>query len=322
MIVAEFTFQGVVDGQAIYARKWSAEKTRTLDTTSDTSFVGMPKAIVQIAHGMAEHIGRYDTFAGMLVQNGFIVYGNDHRGHGKTAGAVERVGYAGEDGFERSVEDMHVLARLAREENPGLPLFLFGHSMGSFLSRRFIERYGGDLDGVVLSGTAGDPGLLGKAGVWLARLEMMRKGLASPSTLLNRLTFGGYNKGFKPAHTEFEWLSRDAMEVDKYIEDPYCGGVFSAGFFHDLARGLLRINSQEHFERVPKDLPMLLLAGDRDPVGNHAKGVLEVFGKYQKAGVIDVTYKIYPGSRHEILNERNRAKVYEDVVSWLEEQML
>ncbi|MGJ7910139.1 lysophospholipase [Neobacillus sp. LXY-1] len=301
---SEFTFQ-TKDGVDIFASKWEMDQ-------------GVPRAIIQIAHGMAEHINRYDKFARELVSQNFIVYGNDHRGHGKTGDKMNSIGYfADEQGFEKVVLDMRELTSIIKKEHPATPIFLFGHSMGSFLSRRYIQLFGDQLSGVILSGTGGDPGIMGKVGKMVASLEIKRKGGRTPSPLLNNLTFGSYNKAFKPTRTEFDWLSRDEKEVDRYIEDPFCGGIFSAGFFHDLLGGLEIINRHENIVKIPAKLPILLLAGSKDPVGGNTKGVLKTYESYKQAGLEDVTYKFYESARHEILNETNKTEVYKDIIHWL-----
>ncbi len=294
------------DGEKVFVNEWHPEDT------------GKVNAVVQIAHGMAEHSGRYSSFAEVLVNAGFAVYAHDHRGHGETAGALENIGYfADENGWELVVEDTHRITEIIKERLPGIPVFLFGHSMGSFISRNYIFLHGEDLHGVILSGTAGDPGLLGSIAILLAKLEIIRKGGKAASPLMNYLTFSDYNKQFRPNRTDFDWLSRDNDEVDKYIEDPFCGGIFSAGLFLDLLRGLKQINRRQNAERIPKDLPIYLMSGDRDPVGKNGKGVLQVFKAFEKTGIGDVDCKLYQGGRHEMLNEINREEVYKDIIEWL-----
>ncbi|GAX90300.1 alpha/beta hydrolase [Effusibacillus lacus] len=300
---ATFSFPSV-DGTEIHVYKW----------TPDTEV----KGIVQIAHGMAEHAGRYSHFAEALTGEGYAVYANDHRGHGRTAGQQENLLYfADENGWELVLEDMHQLSQLIKREHPGLPLFLLGHSMGSFLARSYIQQYGGELSGVLLSGTGGTPGILGYIGTALARMEIRNKGRKGKSALLTNLTFGNYNKAFQPARTEYDWLSRDSNEVDKYIHDPYCGGMATAGFYADMLTGIQHLDKPERLGKIPEDLPIFLFSGDKDPVGNNSRGVLQTYRNFRKAGVKDVSCKLYPGGRHEMLNEINKAEVYRDVIDWL-----
>jgi alpha-beta hydrolase superfamily lysophospholipase len=280
---------------------------------------GPVKAVVQVAHGMAEHSERYARFAERLTAAGYAVYAGDHRGHGGTAREASDAGYfADRDGWDTVVDDLHLLAERAREENPGLPFFLFGHSMGSFLSRTYAARFGGELDGLVLSGTAGDPGILGKVGLVLASVEARLRGPRHVSRLMDTLTFGQYNSAFKPNRTKFDWLSRDEAEVDLYVADELCGNVFTSGFYTDLLRGLAAVNSDKEVARVPKDLPVHLVAGSLDPVGGQGKGVRQVADQYTRLGVRDVTVKLWPEARHEILNETNRDEVADEVVDWLD----
>lgn len=277
-----------------------------------------PRAIVQISHGMAEHIQRYDNFARELVSQNIFVYGNDHRGHGVTGKMSNSLGYfADEDGFEKVVNDMFQLTSIIENEYPDVPIFLFGHSMGSFLSRRYIQLFGQKIAGVILSGTGADPGVMGKIGRLIAAREMKKKGRKSPSPLLNNLTFGSYNKGFRPNRTEFDWLCRDEKEVDKYIADPFCGGVFTSGFFNDLLGGLEVINKTIKISAIPTELPIYLISGSKDPVGNNTKGVLKIYQAFKQAGIMDVTYQFYDNARHELLNETNKEVVIADIMTWI-----
>ena len=301
-------------------------KTTTVTTADGTPLhtyiwepAGAPKAIVQIAHGMAEHAARYDRFAEALTAAGYVVYAEDHRGHGQTHPVGPDHGYfADEDGFHTVVEDLHEVTELARDEHPDVPVFLFGHSMGSFLARAYAAAYGGELAGLILSGTAGDQGLLGKAGAAIAAVESRIRGRRAVSPMLDNLSFGAYGKAFKPNRTKFDWLSRDPEEVDKYVADPLCGNVFTAGFYADLLGGLAYIHDPKTSAKVPKDLPIHLLAGAMDPVGANSKGVEQVAGQYRKAGVQEVTTRFYVDGRHEMLNETNRDEVTADVIAWLD----
>lgn len=303
------TFQAD-DGKEIFYHQWLPEDKERI------------KAIVQIAHGMAEHSKRYHRFAEALTKEGFAVYANDHRGHGQTAGSLENVGYfADENGWNLVVEDMHKLTETIKSNHPNIPVFLFGHSMGSFLSRNYIFRYGNDIQGVILSGTGGDPGLLGKIENFVAKRESKNKGKKFRSPLLKNLSFGKFNNAFKPNRTEFDWLSRDDAEVDTYVNDPYCGGDFTAGFYEDLLSGLGVVNSFKNTRKVPKNLPIYLFSGEKDPVGNNTKGVKQIFKAYQKAGIKDVTCKFYKDGRHEMLNEINREEVFSDIIIWLNDHM-
>ena len=295
------------DGTPIHTNRWLPE--------------GTARAVVQIAHGMAEHSDRYERFAQALTAAGYAVYASDHRGHKGTAGDHSAEGYfADTDGWATAVADLRAVTDHARTEQPGLPVFLLGHSMGSFLSRSYVAEPGAadQLTGLVLSGTAGDPGPIALAGIAVSTLQGKLRGRRHRSGLMNSLSFGQYNAAFKPNRTEFDWLSRDPAEVDKYVADEWCGNVFTAGFYQDLLGGLRRINSDALVARVPKDLPILVLSGDQDPVGNSGKGPTAVAAQYEKAGVEDVTLTLYPGGRHEMLNETNRDEVTADIIAWLD----
>jgi len=280
---------------------------------------GAPKAVVQIAHGMAEHAARYEGFAEHLTARGYAVYAQDHRGHGKTAGSLEHVGYfADSDGFEKVVEDLYAVTRTIQAAHPELPIFLFGHSMGSIIARAYVMSHADALRGLVLTGAGGDPGALAKVGAALAFGEGLVRGRKARSKLLDTMTFGRFNDAFKPARTGFDWLSRDKAEVDKYIADPWCGGTFTAGFFGDLLHGVGVVNNPANIAAVPKDLPIFVLSGEKDPVGDNGKGVRQVVEQYRTAGVRHVEMHLYPLARHEILNETNRDEVMRDISAWLD----
>ncbi|HWR23613.1 MAG TPA: lysophospholipase [Feifaniaceae bacterium] len=273
-----------------------------------------PRAIVQIAHGMAEHIGRYAPFAEYLCANGFAVVANDHAGHGQSADLSVK-GYFGEqDGWASVVADMKKLHDHAAELMPGIPYILFGHSMGSFLARSYAARYPEDGSALILSGTAGKNPAAG-VGALLAKREKRRNGDKKPSERLNTMSFASYNKPFLPSRTGFDWLSRDTEQVDRYVEDPLCGFVFTAEGFFDLLSGIREISSVSWAKKVP-DVPIYIFSGEKDPVGNNGRGVKQVAGWLKDTGHA-VTLKLYPEGRHEMLNEVNRTEVYEDVLRFL-----
>lgn len=306
---SQFTYTSS-DQRKINAYSWQPEDGHTI------------KAIVQLSHGMAEHIQRYDAFSHFLTQNGFVVYGNDHRGHGQSITAPDDRGYFAEkNGFELVVDDMFRLTAIAKNAYPDIPVFIFGHSMGSFLTRRYMVKYGKHINGVVLSGTGGDQGFLGKIGLQLAKLEKRRIGARTPSKLLDKLIFGNFNKFIPNARTPFDFLTRDEAVVDAYIADEACGFIESAGFYTDLLYGINLVHKQEQIERIPKTLPVFLIAGTEDPVGHFGKGVRKVYEQYQSEKLLDIQMHLYKGSRHELLNEWNKDEVYNDVLAWLEERV-
>jgi len=277
-----------------------------------------PKAILQLAHGMAEHILRYRDFANFLVQNQIFVVGNDHRGHGQTGQKSGLLGYFAENnGFSRVIDDLNEVNQHIREEYPNTPIIIMGHSMGSFLVRGFLQRYHGKVSGAILSGTGGNPGLLGKIGKWIAKSQVKKLGKKTVSPLMNKLTFSSYNKKLTDVQTTVDWLSRDRKEVQKYQEDPLCGFIPTTGFFYDLLDGVEVIHRKEEMSKMDKSVPILFFSGDHDPVGRNAKGVQEVISDYKKLGIVDIDYIFYKEGRHEMLNEINRDEVYQDVLSWI-----
>ena len=279
---------------------------------------GEIKGIVQISHGMTENVLRYDEFANHLNNEGFIVYGHDHRGHGLTAKTKDELGYiADNEGFDWLVRDLYEIIKNVKEDNKGLPIYLFGHSMGSFVSQRFIELHGNEIDGVILSGSNGEPTKLIPLGILLSSIEIKLFGRRHTSKIMDKLSFGDFNRKFKPNRTPYDWLCSVDSEVDKYIANEYCGFVCSASFYYDLLRGLKAIHKDENFNSIPKDLPIYILAGDMDPVGFFGKGIVNLYNKLKSTGIKDVKYKLYKGKRHEILNEDNKLEVMKDVSAWL-----
>jgi len=275
-----------------------------------------PKAMLHIFHGMAEHSGRYTEFSEYLNNHGIIVYASDHRGHGKTAGIIEELGYIGDDGFNTIVEDKHVIFKQMKQEHPELPTFLLGHSFGSFLAQEYIIRYGSELNGAILSGSAAQKGLLIYAGRVIASFERLIFGEKKQSKLLDRLSFGSYNKRIKDDTHKFSWLSTDKKEVIKYEEDSFCGSVFTTGFYYYFFRGLAKLYEKKRLSSISLELPIYIASGEEDPVGGYGKLVKQLFKVYKEIGVKDVQIKLYPGFRHEILNEVNKNEVYSDLLNW------
>jgi alpha-beta hydrolase superfamily lysophospholipase len=275
-------------------------------------------AVVHIAHGMAEHAARYARVAEALTAAGYAVYANDHRGHGKTASTDELGFFAKEDGFARVVADLAELVAHEKKEHAGLPLVLFGHSMGSYISQQFLIDHGGELAGAVLSGSAGKPNLLASAGRLVARAERLRAGARGTSKLLGDLSFGAFNKQFAPTRTAFDWLSRDAAEVDKYVADPLCGFDVTTTLWVDVLDALGSIADPEKQARIPKTLPIYVFSGSEDPVSEKTKSLEQLLAAYRLAGIRDVSHRFYPGARHETLNETNRDEVTRDLLAWLD----
>ena len=295
------------DGESIYAIKWVPEQTQQL------------KGVVQIVHGMAEHIGRYERFAEALCNAGFVVVGNDHRGHGKTAkNQEEAIFFHEEKGWEKVIDDIRQLNRLISEENFNLPIFIFGHSMGSFLTKGFIQTNGAGLSGVILSGTGYMSRWSASLPLLLAKRDVKKHGMRHVSQTLAPLITKLYNRPFQPIRTESDWLSRDLGEVDKFIEDPMCGKPLSTGFYRDMMEGMAYMDDPNMVAQVPKNLPILLIGGDKDPVGSFGKGIKKTKKAYEKHELNDVNMKLYEGARHELLNETIRDQVTTDLIEWLE----
>jgi alpha-beta hydrolase superfamily lysophospholipase len=283
---------------------------------------GEPRGVVQIAHGASEHARRYERLAHVLTGAGYAVYANDHRGHGRTAGSLERFGVAGADSWNRLVEDTSRLTGDIAHAHPGLPIALLGHSMGSLVAQYYLQRGAEALRGVVLSGTLASlpPGAedIGE------RLDaaIARQGRDVPSEDFAML-FVGFNDSFVDSAppggpTGFEWLSRDHAEVRKYVDDPWCGLPLSNGFVADSLRERDEIWGPGSDERLPKGIPVLFIAGDQDPVGEFGEGVRRLAQRYRRAGV-RVTERIYPGARHEVFNETNRDEAHRDLLNWLKQ---
>ncbi len=278
-----------------------------------------PRAAVQIVHGLAEHAGRYDRLAAALNQAGYAVYAGDLRGHGRTAPAPADLGFfASAGGWSRCLDDVARLNLRIAAAHPGLPIIMLGHSMGSFLVQDFIGAHGDTLAGAVLCGSDGPPSRLAAAGRWVARLEKMRLGARGRSPLIHALAFGAFNRSVRPARTPFDWLSRDPAEVDHYAADPFCGFVATVQLWIDLLDALGRIARPSHLARIPKSLPIYVIAGECDPVSARTRGLERLLAAYRRAGLARVTHRFYPGARHELFNETNRDEVTRDLIAWLD----
>ncbi len=283
---------------------------------------GQPvKGIVQIVHGMCEYIDRYRDFMEYLAQAGYIVVGHDHLGHGKTAGSEENLGYfAPKDGYKYLIADVTLLAEMIRKEHPGLPYFLMGHSMGSFVARLATLEMKDFLAGAVYSGTgAGNPA--GPVGIGIVDQVIRKKGVRYRPQMVTQMAFGTYNSHFRPQRTDKDWLSRDTEMVDRYCQDPYCNFTFTASAYRDLFLLNRLSNTKEWFQRYPKQLPVYFFSGDQDPVGSYGKGVEKVVKQLRQAGVREVSLRLYHEGRHEMLNETNRAEVYQNLLDWLEQHI-
>ena len=278
---------------------------------------GEVKAILQIAHGMSEHIGRYEGLAEFLSNHGILVTGNDHLGHGGSVKKPEDLGYfAEEDGNSCVLSDMETLRQITAKLYPGKPYFLLGHSMGSFLCRQYIAIHGDRIKGALIMGTGDYPALVTSFAKTVCRLQAAFKGWRYRSELVNGLSFGGYNKGYGEKGG-FQWLSGNAENVKKYEEDPLCGFIFTLNAFYGMFTSIHLLSKKDYVKRMPKELPVIFLSGDDDPVGNKGKAVKKVYDQFRSLGMKDVTFRLYHGDRHEILGESDRNTVYKDIEDWI-----
>ncbi len=282
-----------------------------------------PIAVLQIVHGMAEHVERYEEFAGFLTERGFLVTAEDHLGHGASVAAGRPYGYfCAQDPATVVVRDVHRLKKMTQEKFPGLPYVILGHSMGSFILRNYLCRYGSGIQGAVIMGTGMQPGAVLCMGKALAGLQKIFLGDEHVSRLLNGIAFGSYNKKIPDARTESDWLSRNPENVDRYREDPLCGFCFTVNGFRTLFELISRIQKAENLEKIPKDLPLFLVSGEEDPVGDYGKGVKRTMESLEKAGLRKLQCRLYPQDRHEILNETDRQQVMEDIYGWICREIL
>jgi alpha-beta hydrolase superfamily lysophospholipase len=297
---SEFKFR-TGDGVALLGRRWLPE--------------GRPRAVVQIAHGLAEHGARYARLAGALNAVCYAVYAGDLRGHGPGAAAANLGHFADSDGWTKSVGDLWTLNRQIAAEQPDVPIVFLGHSTGSWLGQQFVSEHSDALAGVVYSGSNGAPPPIAAAGRVIARAERLRQGKRGKSRLVNSLMFDAFNKPFAPARTKSDWLSRDSAEVDAYVTDPLCGFDVTNQLAIDLLDALPGLIKPERLARIRKDLPIYVFSGERDPVGANIQGLIEAL---KGAGFTRLTTRIYAGARHETLNETNREEVTRDLINWLD----
>lgn len=302
----EFYFDSRDGRTKIHAVRWVPEKKDML-------------GIVQIVHGMSEYIERYEEFARYLAERGILVTGEDHLGHGKSVGEKGKYGYfCKRDAATVLVRDVHRLKKMTQEKFPGLPYVIVGHSMGSFILRNYMCRYGTGIEGAVILGTGMISPFLLMADKMLATVQRIFLGDRHTAYLINRLAFGSYNKRVLNPQTKSDWLSRDGEKVAEYCQDAMSGFIFTVNGFYTLAELVSRIRKPKNLAAVPKDLPVLMMSGTQDPVGNYGKGVREAYNTLKEAGLTHLTLKMYEGARHELLNETNRAEVMQEIAAWTE----
>lgn len=303
-MVEEFYFISSTKKQ-VYAKKWFDENRKDY------------KAVVQLVHGMEEHIGRYEEFANFLAKNGFLVVGHDHLGHGRTVKKEDERGFfTDENGWFYLAEDIHILQNKMKHEYFNIPYIIMGHSMGSLLTRTYVTLYKDNLDGIIITGTSGQKaGLL--TGKLLAKLLMIFKGKKYKSKMLANLVTGSFNSQFKPNKTPVDWTTSDEKVIEEHLKDtiPHC--KFSVSAYYELFRGSMYLNKKKNIEKTP-NVPILIFSGEKDPVGEKGKGVKRVYNMLKKTKKEDVTLKLYPNGRHEMLNEVNRKEVFEFVLNWIE----
>lgn len=276
------------------------------------------KGVLQIIHGMVEYIERYDEFASFMCENGIVVAGEDHLGHGDSVNSSDEYGYFGEkNGMNYIVEDNYRLKKHMEREFEGKPYFILGHSMGSFIARLFIMKYSMEIDGAIIMGTGNQPPLLASCGRLLTEAMALFKGKYFRSEFVNKLAFGAFNKKFEPARTAMDWLTKDEAVIDKYLADERCTFIFTLSGYRDLFGIIAEIGKTENIRKTRENLPVLITSGDKDPVGGFGKGVRAVYDKFVEAGLKNVRLKLYENDRHEILNETDRKTVFEDILGWI-----
>lgn len=276
-----------------------------------------PKAYLHICHGMAEHINRYSNFAEEMAKQGFHVIGHNHRGHGED----EKLGhFADQDGWKNTIEDIREVQNSVIQDK-NLPLFLFGHSMGSFIAQGFAIKYSDRLSGIILSGTNYQNPIMYYLGRIIAKIESHRLGMGVPSNIMDKLSFASFNGHFKPTRTQFDWLSRDQDQVDLYIKDPLCGFPCSGETWYQLLSGLIEIGDKKNLLQIRHTLPIYLFGGNCDPVGRMGKGIPALSKKLTQTGHNKITAKLYKNGRHEMLNETCKKAVYQDITDWLKKTL-
>ena len=313
MKTTTLTYPSQDSSSTVRALMWEA------DDAARPDFV--PRAVVQLVHGMSEHVERYAPFANYLVDQGFVVCANDHVGHGKTAASDAELGHMPLDsGADVLVEDVHALRELSHERYPGCPHVIFGHSMGSFVTRAYLTRHAQGLAAAVLCGTGQQPHIQIAAGKVLCRIIAAARGPRHVSRLIDSLGAGAYGRAIKGARTNVDWICTDPKVVDEYIADPLCGQPFTVGAYATLSGLVARATDARLARRIPRDLPLLFIAGAEDPVGECGRGVRRAVDEYRNAGVRLIEQIIYPGVRHEILNEPIHDQVFADVLDFLTRQ--
>lgn len=301
----EFYFDSRDNHTKIHAVRYTPERDEVL-------------GVVQIVHGMAEYVERYEEFAAFLTDKGFVVTGEDHLGHGRSVPEGGTYGYFCEqDPATVVVRDVHRLKKMTQLLYPSVPYFILGHSMGSFILRNYLCRYGTGIDGAIIMGTGMQPGALIALSKVMAGAIGLFCGNRHVSRLLDRAAFGQYNRRIKQPATSVDWLSRDADRVAAYVADPLCGFTFTVNGFKTLTELVARIRREKNLNRIPKDIPLFMVSGAQDPVGEYGEGVRRAYGSMKAVGIQDIQLKLYEEDRHELLNELDRDRVMQDIYEWI-----
>lgn len=304
----EFTFDSRDGKTKLHAVRWIPE--------------GKVVCILQIVHGMSEYIERYEALAEFFCEKGILVTGDDHLGHGKSVYSGDAYGYFCEqDPATVVVRDVHRLKKMTQEDYPGIPYVILGHSMGSFILRNYLFRYGTGIEGAIVCGTGSQPAALVKFCKAFASLQGAVFGDKHVAKLIDKLAFGNYNSRIPDAKTKSDWLCTDEKVVDDYRKDELCGFTFTVNGFKTLFELLDRLNKTENLNKMPKKLPVHFIAGDMDPVGNYGEGVKMAYEDFRKVGMERISLKLYAGGRHEILNEKDKQQVYEELYPWIMERV-
>lgn len=304
----EFTFDSRDGESKLHAVRWVPE--------------GKIICILQIVHGMAEYIERYEGLAQYLGEKGILVTGEDHLGHGKSVGEEGTYGYfCDQDPATVVVRDVHRLKKITQEEYPGVPYVILGHSMGSFILRNYLFKYGTGIQGAIVCGTGSQPRALIRISRLIAAVQGIFLGQKHVAKMIDGMAFGSYNKKIPDARASFDWLCTDESVVEAYRRDKLCGFTFTVNGFKTLFTLLDRLNQEENLDAMPKKLPVYFIAGNMDPVGNYGEGVKKAYEDFRKAGMERLSLKIYAGCRHELLNEKNKQQVYDEIYPWIMERV-
>lgn len=300
----EFYYDSADKATKIHAIKWIPE--------------GKIIGVLQVTHGMLEHIDRYNEFANALAAKGILVAGNDHLGHGSSLLTEDDRGFFCDgDGNKAVIEDVHKLMEIIKKQHGDVPYFLLGHSMGSFLIRQYITIYNQGINGAIIVGTGHQPYALLKSGLFITKFIAVFKGWRYRSKFVNNLAIGNNNRHFEPSRTNVDWLSKDEIIVDAYRNDKKINFIFTLNSYYNMFKGMIYLHDNNNLKKMPKELSIIFLSGEQDPVGNFGKDVVKLHNNFKNLGMKDVSFKLYKDDRHEIINELDRETVYNDIENWI-----